>query len=163
MARLSTDDYLMSLAFQAATRSTCDRFHAGCVVAREGKLVSTGYNGSLESEPHCDQVGHILVETKSLDKNVISTHCVRTIHAEINAIINAAYNGICIRNAAWYINGIPCWNCCKAVMRLRPYKIVLCSIYDSNETAMDVLKWLEYSGTWIVVKTEQELKELGIC
>src|SRR3989442_7693906 len=74
----------MNIARQVATRSTCDRKHGGAVIVRDKTILSTGYNGSIRGMPHCDDVGHDLE----------GGHCVATIHAEANAILQAAKNGV---------------------------------------------------------------------
>jgi len=103
--RASWDEYFMRIAIQAATRSTCDRKHVGAVIVRDKTILSTGYNGSIRGMPHCDDVGHILE----------NGHCVATVHAEANAILQAAKNGTAINGADVYITASPCWNCFKLV------------------------------------------------
>ena len=144
------DEYLWNLAFDIAKQSTCDRFHAGCVVARDGKILSTGFNGSVDGEPHCDEAGHKLIETieifgidarmDSFD-NKRNLHCIRTLHSEINAIINAAYNGVNISDADWYVNGIPCWGCSKAIARLKPRRCFFYAEGYKKETT--IIDWWE--------------------
>jgi len=97
--------YFMNMARQASTRSTCDRKHVGAVIVRDRTILSTGYNGSIRGMPHCDEVGH----------EMDSGHCVATIHAEANAIIQAARNGVNINGAEMYTTASPCWNCFKLI------------------------------------------------
>jgi len=78
-ARASWDEYFMAIARVVATRSTCDRKHVGAVIVREKMILTTGYNGSIRGLEHCDDVGHLMEEG----------HCVRTVHAEANAIVQA--------------------------------------------------------------------------
>jgi dCMP deaminase len=101
--RIGWDAYFMNIARQAATRSTCDRKHVGAVIVRERTILSTGYNGSIRGMPHCDDRGHIME----------AGHCVATIHAETNAILQAAKNGVTIDRAELYTTASPCWNCFK--------------------------------------------------
>lgn len=103
--RASWDEYFMRIAVQAATRSTCDRKHVGAVIVRDKTILSTGYNGSIRGMPHCDDVGHMMD----------NTHCVATVHAEANAIIQAAKNGTSINGADIYVTASPCWNCFKLI------------------------------------------------
>jgi dCMP deaminase len=105
MKRLPWDEYFMQIAVQVATRSTCDRKHVGAVVVRDRTILSTGYNGSVRGMPHCDDVGHIMD----------GTHCVATVHAEANAIIQAAKNGTSIDGADIYVTASPCWSCFKLI------------------------------------------------
>lgn len=103
--RASWDEYFMRMAQQAATRSTCDRKHVGAVIVRDKTVLSTGYNGSIRGMPHCDDVGHMME----------NGHCVATVHAEANAIIQAARNGTAIDNSDIYVTASPCWNCFKLI------------------------------------------------
>ncbi|MDD5673314.1 MAG: dCMP deaminase family protein [Chitinivibrionales bacterium] len=99
--RAPWDEYFMRIAREVATRSTCNRKHVGAVIVRDKTILSTGYNGSIRGLPHCDDVGHMME----------NDHCVATVHAEANAIIQAAKNGVAIDKADIYISASPCWNC----------------------------------------------------
>jgi dCMP deaminase len=103
--RLDWHTYFMNIARQVATRSTCDRKHVGAVIVRDRTILSTGYNGSIRGMPHCDDVGH----------DIDHGHCVATIHAEANAILQAAKNGSRIDGAEIYTTASPCWNCFKLI------------------------------------------------
>jgi len=103
--RVDWHTYFMNIAREAATRSTCDRKHVGAVIVRDRTILSTGYNGSIRGMPHCDEAGHMM------DNN----HCVGTIHAEANAIIQAARNGVNINGAELYTTASPCWSCFKLI------------------------------------------------
>lgn len=101
--RPTWQQYFMNIAEIVATRTTCDRAHVGALIVRNKRILSTGYNGSPAGAPHCDDVGHELVEG----------HCVRTIHAEVNAIAQAAKNGVNIEGSEIYVTFFPCYNCFK--------------------------------------------------
>ncbi len=103
--RVGWHTYFMNIARQAATRSTCDRKHVGAVIVRDKTILSTGYNGSIRGMPHCDDVGHVME----------ADHCVATVHAEANAIIQAAKNGVRIDGGEIYTTASPCWDCFKLV------------------------------------------------
>ena len=103
--RVSWKDYFMNIAREVATRSTCDRKHVGAVIVREKTILSTGYNGSIKGLPHCDDVGCEMVDG----------HCVRTTHAEANAIVQAAKNGIQINQSEIYVTASPCYDCFKLI------------------------------------------------
>jgi dCMP deaminase len=105
MSRVDWHTYFMNIAAQAATRSTCDRKHVGAVIVRDRTILSTGYNGSIRGMPHCDDVGHLME----------GDHCVATVHAEANAIIQAAKNGVRIDGAELYTTASPCWSCFKLI------------------------------------------------
>jgi len=93
----------MRIAQEVASRATCDRKHVGAVIVRDKSILATGYNGSIRGMPHCSDVGHMMEDG----------HCVATIHAEANAIIQAARNGVMIEGATNYVTASPCWSCFK--------------------------------------------------
>ena len=103
--RISWENYFMNIAAEVATRSTCDRKHVGAVIVREKTILSTGYNGSIKGLPHCDEAGHEMVDG----------HCVRTTHAEANAIVQAAKNGVEINLSEIYVTASPCYSCFKLI------------------------------------------------
>ena len=103
--RVSWKDYFMNIAREVATRSTCDRKHVGAVIVREKTILSTGYNGSIKGLPHCNEIGCEMVDG----------HCVRTTHAEANAIVQAAKNGIQINQSEIYVTASPCYDCFKLI------------------------------------------------
>ena len=103
--RISWENYFMNIATEVATRSTCDRKHVGAVIVREKTILSTGYNGSIRGLPHCDEAGHEMVDG----------HCVRTTHAEANAIVQAAKNGVEINLSEIYVTASPCYSCFKLI------------------------------------------------
>lgn len=103
--RVDWNEYFMNIAEQVATRSTCDRKHIGAVIVRERTILSTGYNGSIKGAPHCDEIGH----------DMDNGHCVRTVHAEANAVAQAAKHGVAIDNSEIYITASPCLTCFKLI------------------------------------------------
>jgi len=103
--RVSWEQYFMNIAHEVATRATCDRKRVGAVIVRNRTILSTGYNGSIRGLPHCSEVGHMMV----------NSHCVRTVHAEANAIVQAARNGVAIEGAEIYVTASPCWECFKLI------------------------------------------------
>ncbi|NQU27240.1 MAG: dCMP deaminase family protein [Candidatus Marinimicrobia bacterium] len=117
--RVSWEQYFMNIAHEVATRSTCDRKNVGAVIVREKSILSTGYNGSLRGLPHCEEVGH----------EMENGHCVRTIHAEANAIIQAARNGVQIEDAEIFVTASPCYNCFKMIANAGIKKIYFGEFY----------------------------------
>jgi dCMP deaminase len=103
--RVGWHEYFMKIAEQVATRSTCDRKHIGAVIVRDKTILSTGYNGSLRGAPHCDEAGH----------DMDNGHCVRTVHAESNAVAQAAKNGVAIDDSELYVTASPCLTCFKLI------------------------------------------------
>lgn len=129
----------MQIAHQVATRSTCDRKHIGAVIVRDRTILSTGYNGSIRGLPHCDDEGHMME----------NDHCVRTIHAEANALAHAAKNGISVDQAEIYITASPCWTCFKLLANAGIIKVVFGEFYrderifEAAKLANIELKFLE--------------------
>jgi dCMP deaminase len=130
--RASWDEYFMAIATEVATRATCDRKLVGAVIVRDRSILATGYNGSIAGTPHCDEVGHLMEDG----------HCVRTIHAENNAIIQAARNGVRIDASSIYVTASPCWNCFKMIANSGIKKIVFGEFYR-DERIFSVAKDLE--------------------
>jgi dCMP deaminase len=119
MSRASWDEYFMAIASEVATRATCDRKHVGAVIVRDRCILATGYNGSVRGLEHCDDAGHMMEDG----------HCVRTIHAEANAIIQAARNGTAIDCAGIYVTASPCWSCFKMVVNAGIARVVFGEFY----------------------------------
>lgn len=107
MKRLSWSDYFLAQAMLIANRSTCDRARVGCVIVKNNRILSTGYNGSVSGHVHCSEVGHYMVDG----------HCVRTVHAEINAITQCAKTNVSTQDAEVYVTHFPCLNCTKAIIQ----------------------------------------------
>jgi len=126
-ARPEWDEYFMRLAHLAATRATCDRKHVGAVIVRDRRVMATGYNGSPPGLPHCDDVGHDLVETTDGKQN-----CVRTVHAEMNALLQAAATGAAVKGSTVYTNTYPCWNCAKAILGAGITAVVTDADYNND-------------------------------
>jgi len=131
MPRVKWEEYFMNIAKQVASRSTCDRKHVGAVIVRDRTILSTGYNGSIRGMPHCDEVGHLME----------AGHCVATIHAETNAILQAAKNGVMIEGSEVYITASPCWSCFKMLANAGIRKICYGEFYR-DERIFDVAKKL---------------------
>ncbi len=120
--RPSWDEYFLKLAMLASERATCPRMHCGCVVVRDRFVLATGYNGSLPGAAHCYDVGCM----------VVNDHCVRTNHAEINAICQATRHGISLDGATAYVTNMPCTNCAKALVAAGIVRVVIFS--DFHDT-----------------------------
>ena len=121
--RPSWDDYFMEVAGTIAKRATCDRGRSGCVIARDRQMLVTGYVGSPMGFPHCDEVGHQLKKVVHEDGSE-TTHCVRTVHAEQNAICQAAKLGIGIRGATLYCRMTPCRVCAMLIINCGIVRVV---------------------------------------
>src|SRR5512139_3077017 len=117
--RVPWDQYFMNIAQVVASRSTCPRKFVGAVIVRDRTILSTGYNGSIRGMPHCTEAGHMME----------NDHCVATIHAEANAIIQAAKNGVLIEGASIYTTASPCWPCFKLIANAGCRRIVFGEFY----------------------------------
>ena len=144
MTRVSWEQYFMNIAKEAATRSTCDRKHVGAVIARDKTILSTGYNGSIRGMPHCDEVGHLMEDG----------HCVATIHAETNAILQAAKNGVRLEGSEVFITASPCWSCFKMLANTGIKKIYYGEFYR-DERIFDVAKKLGIELIYIPVNQKE--------
>jgi dCMP deaminase len=120
--RPSWDEYFLKLAMLASERATCPRMHCGCVLVKDRFVLATGYNGSLPGQPHCDDVGCLIVDN----------HCVRTNHAEINALVQATTHGVNIKGAIAYVTNMPCTTCAKALIAAGIKKVVIFSDYHDT-------------------------------
>lgn len=126
--------YLMEIARVAATRATCDRKHVGAVITRDKYIVSTGYNGSIAGLEHCDDIGHLMEDG----------HCVRTVHAEANAIVQAARHGKSVEGCTIYVTASPCWPCFRLIANAGIEHIVYDEFYR-DERIFDAAKTLGIS------------------
>jgi dCMP deaminase len=119
----------MKIAYAVSERSTCDRATVGCVLVQEKRILTTGFNGSPMGQPHCDEAGHLMVDD----------HCVRTIHAETNAIIQAALHGVSTKGCTCYVTHFPCINCTKALINAGITRLVYGEAYRLDENALGFL------------------------
>lgn len=136
--RPSWDDYFMAIVKIVAARGTCNRLYASAVLVKDNRIISTGYNGSPPGLPHCDEVGHLMEEG----------HCVRTIHAEHNAILQAAVQGgTSTVGSTIYMKYSPCIHCTKYLIATGVKRVVFEKIYRNQK----VLDMFEQAG----VKVEE--------
>ncbi len=147
MSRPNWDTYFMQIAEVVATRATCDRKHVGAVIVRDKQVLSTGYNGSVRGLPHCDDVGHMMEDG----------HCVRVVHAEANAVAQAARNGVAIDKATCYTTASPCWPCFKLLANSGIVRIVFGEFYRDERS----LEAAEAAGISMVMLGEKNEKVKG--
>lgn len=131
------DEYFMNIAKAVASRSTCDRGKVGCVIAKDKQILVTGYAGSPKGLPHCDEVGHQM-KTLVHEDGTVSQHCMRTTHAEQNAICQAAKLGISIDGSTLYCKMTPCLTCAKSIINAGIKKVICESKY--HQGAEELLK-----------------------
>ncbi len=113
--RPSWDQYFLTITRQVAERSTCNRAKVGAVIVRDKNILASGYNGAPAGLPHCTEVGCLIYQSKT-PTGENEENCYRTIHAEINAIAQAAKNGVSIRDADIYVTHTPCIHCFKVLI-----------------------------------------------
>lgn len=136
MARSTWDEYFLKIAVEVATRATCDRKHVGAVIARDKTILSTGYNGSVRGLAHCDDHGHMMKEMGGRES------CVRTIHAEANAIAQAARNGVRLEGGTIYTTASPCWDCAKLIANTGIAAVVAGEAYNGRYGLSDTVEGL---------------------
>jgi dCMP deaminase len=143
--RPSWDQYFLTITRQVAERSTCKRAKVGAVIVRDKNILATGYNGAPAGLAHCTEVGCLIYESKTPSGD-IEENCYRTIHAEINAIAQAAKNGVSIRDAAIYVTHTPCIHCMKVLINTGIKQIFYEKDYKAN-TVRELL-----ASTDVVIK-----------
>lgn len=114
--------YFLTIAETVATRATCPRKHVGAVVVLNNRILVTGYNGSMAGMPHCEDVGC----------DIVDNHCQNVLHAEVNAVAQAARNGIRLEGATCYCTLSPCWSCFKLLVNAGIKAIVYQEFYRDD-------------------------------
>ena len=137
--RPTWDEYFMEVARTIAKRATCDRGRSGCVIARDNRILVTGYVGSPAGLPHCDDVGHLMRKVIRTD-DTVSQHCVRTVHAEQNAICQAAKRGISIDGATLYCKMTPCRTCAMLIINCGIVRVVAEKRYHDSADTIEMFK-----------------------
>ena len=122
MKRPNWDEYFLKLAMLASERATCPRMHCGCVLVKNKNVISTGYNGSIPGDEHCEDAGCMMVDN----------HCVRTVHAEMNALVQAARRGNAVDGASAYVTNMPCTTCAKSLVTAGVKRVVIFSDYHDT-------------------------------
>ena len=137
--RPSWDEYFMEIANTVSKRATCDRGRSGCVIVRDRQILVTGYVGSPKGLPHCDEVGHQFRRVVHED-GTISEHCVRTVHAEQNAICQAAKLGISLDGATLYCRMTPCRVCAMLIINCGIKRVVCEKKYHAGAESEEMFK-----------------------
>jgi dCMP deaminase len=149
--RLSWDDYFLKVADTISKRATCDRGQSGCVIALDNQILVAGYVGSPPGFPHCDEVGHLLKKVKHQDGSY-TEHCVRTIHAEQNAICQAARRGIALKGATLYNRMTPCRVCAMLIISCGIVRVVCERKYHAGRESEEMF---EFAGIPIEYKYDE--------
>lgn len=130
MERISWDQYFMAQSHLLALRSTCTRLTVGATIVRDKRIIAGGYNGSITGGEHCIDEGCY----------VIDNHCVRTIHAEMNALLQCAKFGVPTANAEIYVTHFPCLQCCKAIIQAGIKVVYYAEDYKNHPYAIELFE-----------------------
>ncbi|HDQ22734.1 MAG TPA: cell division protein DedD [Candidatus Uhrbacteria bacterium] len=156
--RPSWDEYFMEIARTVAKRATCDRGRSGCVIARDKQILVTGYVGAPKGLPHCDEVGHQM-KTMIHENGNQTQHCVRTTHAEQNAIVQAAKLGIAINGATLYCKMTPCSTCAKMIINAGIKRVVCEKKYHAGQESEELFKLADIEIDFFEDNIEQYEKQ----
>ncbi|AYY67223.1 ComE operon protein 2 [Staphylococcus hominis] len=129
MDRIKWDEYFMAQSHLLALRSTCQRLSVGATIVKDNRIIAGGYNGSVAGEVHCIDVGCLIEDD----------HCIRTIHAEMNALLQCAKQGVSSDNATIYVTHFPCLNCTKSIIQAGIKKIYYAKDYHNHKYAIKLL------------------------
>lgn len=136
-------------------RATCGRGRSGCVITKDKHIVSTGYVGAPIGFPSCDDVGHVIQEVIESDES-IGEHCIRTVHAEQNAICQAAKQGIAVEGAELYCSMTPCRTCAMLIIQCVIKKVHCVSHYPHKDIEENTLYLFNYAGIEITFESDKE-------
>jgi dCMP deaminase len=137
--RPSWDEYFMEIARTVAKRATCDRGKSGCVIVRDRQILVSGYVGSPKGLPHCDEEGHLFKKVIH-DDGSITNHCMRTVHAEQNAICQAAKLGISLNEATLYCKMTPCRTCAMLIINCGIRRVVCEKKYHAGAESEEMFR-----------------------
>lgn len=137
--RPSWDEYFLGIVKMVGSRGTCDRFRGGCVITRDKRIIATGYAGSPVGLPHCDEAGHEMHSVTNADGSV-SRHCTRTVHAEQNAICEAARMGTSLDGGTLYCQMTPCYVCAKMLINAGIKRVVCAKDYHAGSRSKEIFK-----------------------
>ena len=137
--RPSWDEYFIEVLHALQKRASCDRGKTACIFTKDNQILTTGYVGSPPGFPHCDEEGHLLKKMMDEDGN-IKEHCVRTIHAEQNAICQAAKRGIALNGSTVYVTMTPCRTCAMMLISIGVKKVIAEYKYHAGKDTEEMFK-----------------------
>jgi len=149
--RPSWGEYFMNIVKEVGKRATCDRGRSGCVITRDNRILVTGYVGSPSGMSHCDDVGHQMKQTVHED-GIVTNHCVRTVHAEQNAICEAARIGISLEGSTLYCTMTPCRVCAMLIINCGIKRVVCESKYHNGQESE---RMFELAGVELVIMRDE--------
>ncbi|MCA1031822.1 ComE operon protein 2 [Bacillus timonensis] len=158
MNRISWDQYFMAQSHLLALRSTCTRLAVGATIVRDKRIIAGGYNGSIAGGTHCIDDGCY----------VIDNHCVRTIHAEMNALLQCAKFGVPTEGAEIYVTHFPCLQCCKSIIQSGIKAVYYAKSYKNHPYAIElfekagvVVEHVELDEMIIDLKTKEKMEYIA--
>lgn len=154
MNRPDWDDYFLEFVKTASLRATCDRGKSGCVIVKDNRILVTGYVGAPSGFPDCSEVGH-LIETVIHADGTKSQHCHRTIHAEMNALLQAAKIGVSLDEATLYCTMTPCMKCALSIVQTGIRRVVCLQKYHQGEISEGIFK---QANIQLVFKSDQVIE-----
>lgn len=152
--RPSWDEYFIEIANTVAKRATCNRGRSGCVIVRDKQVLVSGYVGSPMGMPHCDDVGHLFKKVVHEDDK-ITEHCMRTVHAEQNAICQAAKLGISLLGSTLYCRMTPCRTCAMLIINCGIKKVVCERKYHAGAESEEMFKMAGISISFVHDEVQQ--------
>ena len=155
MIRPSWDTYFLQMAHLVSTRSTCLRRQVGAVIVKDNRILATGYNGAPSGLPHCDEVGCLRTE-QGIPSGERHELC-RALHAEQNALLQAAIHGVSVQGCDIYLTCQPCIICAKMLVQVGVKRVVFTGDYPDG-LAMDMFKESDMQ----LVQVERRHKD-GVC
>lgn len=158
--RQSIDEYFLSIVKLIGSRGTCDRGRSGCVIVKDKHILSTGYVGSPVGVEHCDDVDHEF-ETRYDSEGHGSEHCIRTTHAEQNAIVQAARVGVSIDGATLYCTMTPCYTCAKLIMNAGIKRVVADYDYHDSERTKHLFEHCTFTNGVRLELVHDEVMKYG--
>jgi dCMP deaminase len=134
--RVDWDRYYIDVAMAISKRGTCDRAQVGCVIVRDNLQLAEGYNGSISGHAHCSEIGHLIV----------NNHCVRTVHSEVNALLNAMKKGVSVAGSTAYVTHRPCFECTKLLNQAGIKRVVFLNDYRKNPLLFEVTDGMQFEA-----------------
>ncbi|MBR9700866.1 cell division protein DedD [Candidatus Woesearchaeota archaeon] len=155
--RPSWDEYFIEIMHSVAKRATCDRGKSGCVIVKDKQILTTGYVGAPVGLQHCDEVGHLFKTVYDSEGNK-KQHCVRTTHAEQNALMQAAKKGTPVEGATVYCSMTPCRDCAKLIINAGIKRVVAEKRYHADSDSLD---FFEKAGVKVDILDDKVVKYKG--
>lgn len=148
MSRDTWSEYFFNIVHAVSQRATCDRGKCAAIIVKDKHILSTGYVGAPPGLPHCDDVGH-LFRTVTHTDGTTKNHCVRTVHAEANALAQAAKFGASVAEARLYTSMFPCFDCAKLIVAARVTQVYALDDYRASQDSKDL--FTTAGVHWVVV------------